>query len=212
MDSLRTIFVLFLALVSPLQGAATIEGKVNLAAAPKIPSPASNVRYQNKPPIGPPEPRTAIVYLEGAFEPSTNRSATLEQHHYQFAPGLLGIQKGTTVEFPNQDDDYHNVFSLSKGKRFDLGRYRKEEKPASQTFDKPGVIKLYCEIHEHMRGTILVLDTPHFTRTDKNGSYRLANLPAGSYKLKAWLDEQIIWERAVELKDGETLKVDFAGK
>jgi plastocyanin len=207
----KTILLLLVALI-PVRGAAVVEGKVNLAAAPKLPSPPSTARYQNKPPIGPPEPRTAIVYLEGTFPASTNKAAKLEQRHYQFAPGLLAVQKGTTVEFPNFDDDYHSVFSLSKSKRFDLGRYRKEEKPATQTFNAPGVVRLYCDIHEHMRATILVLDTPYFTRTDKNGNFKLEGLPAGSYKLKAWLEEQIIWERPVELKDGETLKVDISGK
>jgi plastocyanin len=211
MGILRTI-LLCLALVPALHAAATIEGKVNLAGVKKASGPPSTARYQNKPPIGPPEPRSAVVYLEGVFEPSTNKIAKLEQRHYQFAPGLLAIQKGTTVEFPNQDDEYHNVFSFSKPRRFDLGKYRKEEKPASQTFNESGVVRLFCEIHEHMRGTILVLDTPHFARTDKEGNYRLENLPSGSYKLKAWLDEQVIWERPVELKDGQSLKVDFTGK
>ena len=212
MNSLRKILAFLLTIVPTAYAGATVEGKVNLAAAPKSPSQIANARYQNKPPVGPPDPRTAVVYLEGVFPPSTNLTAKLEQNHYQFAPGLLAIQKGTTVEFPNRDDDYHNVFSLSKSKRFDLGRYRKEEKPATQTFTQPGVIRLFCEIHEHMRGTILVLETPHFVRTDKDGNFKLENLPAGSYKLKAWLEEQTIWERPVELKDGQTLKVDFQGK
>jgi len=115
-------------------------------------------------------------------------------------------------EFPNFDDEYHNVFSYSKSKRFDLGRYRKDEKPAVQVFDQPGVVRLRCEIHEHMRGTILVLDTPCFTKTDTNGVYRLENAPAGNFVLKAWVDEKTIYERSVEVKPGETLKVDFPGK
>jgi hypothetical protein len=133
----------------------------------------------------------------------------MEQKHFQFAPGILPIQKGTSVEFPNLDDAYHNVFSYSKAKRFDLGRYRKDEKPAALVFDKPGVAKLYCEIHEHMRGTILVLDTPYFVKTDSSGKYRLDHLPTGKYTLKAWIDEKTVLEKPVELKDGDTIKVDF---
>ena len=136
----------------------------------------------------------------------------MEQRHFQFAPGILPIRTGTVVEFPNLDDGYHNVFSYSKPKRFDLGRYRKDEKPPSLVFDKPGVVKLFCEIHEHMRGTILVLDTPFFTKTDTAGGYRLEHLPGGKYTLKAWLDEKTVWEQPVELSDSDRLRVDFPRK
>lgn len=194
---------------------ATIEGVVQLPKA--TPSASSPARYQNKiqGEVGPPDPPAAVVYLEGNFpaSPATNPpSVRMEQKRFQFAPGVLPIQKGTSVEFPNLDDAYHNVFSYSKTKRFDLGRYRKDEKPAALVFDKPGVVKLYCEIHEHMRGVILVLDTPYFVKTDATGKYRLEHLPAGRYMLKAWLDEKTILERPVELKDGEVAKVEFSSK
>jgi hypothetical protein len=136
----------------------------------------------------------------------------MEQKCYQFAPALLAIQTGTPVEFPNMDDGYHNVFSYSKPKRFDLGRYRKDEKPPTLIFDKAGVVKLYCEIHQHMRGTILVLDTPYFIKTGAKGDYRLEHLPAGKFTLVAWVDEKTEWERSVELRDGEVLHVEFTGK
>lgn len=194
---------------------AIVEGIVQLPkVTPKVPNTA---RYQNtiQGEVGLPDPPVAVVYLEGNFpiHPATNVSSVqMQQKHYQFAPGILPIQKGTSVDFPNLDDAYHNVFSYSKAKRFDLGRYRKDEKPAAILFDKPGVIKLYCEIHEHMRGTILVLDTPYFVKTDASGKYRLEHLPTGKYTLKAWVDEKTIYNRAVDLKDGETLKVDFEQK
>jgi hypothetical protein len=155
------------------------------------------------------------VYLEGLFPAKPTNALTpriLGQRNLQFAPALLPIQKGTVVEFPNYDDLYHNVFSYSKTKRFDLGRYRKDERPAAQLFDKPGVVKLNCEIHEHMRGIILVLDTPYFTKTDTNGHYRLESLPAGRFTLKAWLNEKTTWQREVELQAGKTVGVDFSGK
>jgi plastocyanin len=191
---------------------ATVEGTVQLPKA--IPSGSSPARYQNKiqGEVGPPDPPAAVVYLEGNF-PATSAtnppSVRMEQKRFQFAPGILPVQKGTSVEFPNLDDAYHNVFSYSKAKRFDLGRYRKDEKPAALVFDKPGVVKLYCEIHEHMRGTILVLDTPYFVKTDAVGKYRLEHLPAGKYMLKVWIDEKTVLEKPVELKDGDTIKVDF---
>lgn len=210
---MKLVSILLLCALMPLARAgAVVEGQVNLALIPKTPPVKPNVRYQNKIEIAQPEPPTAVVYLEGAFPPSTNKHARLEQKNYQLHPALLPVEKGTTIEFPNRDDDYHSLFSFSKPKRFDLGQYRKDDSPASQTFNTPGVVRLFCEIHEHMRGVILVLETPYFARTDKDGKYRLENLPAGSYKLKAWLDEKVVLEKSVELKDGETLKVDFTAK
>jgi plastocyanin len=198
-----------------LRADATVEGTVQL---PKVtPAVPNTARYQNKivGEVGPPDPPVAVIYLEGNF-PATSitnaRSVKMEQKHYQFAPGILPIQKGTSVEFPNLDDAYHNVFSYSRTRRFDLGRYRKDEKPTALIFDKPGVVKLYCEIHEHMRGTILVLDSPYFVKTDPSGKYRLEHLPTGTYAVKAWVNEKTIYSKTVDLKDGETLKVDFPEK
>jgi len=193
------------------RGGARIEGTVALGSAGPKPAPVS--RYQAKTPVGPPEPVSAVVYLEGNFpHASTTNSVEMGQKNYQFTPGVLPIQKGSTITFPNFDDDYHNVFSFSKAKRFDLGKYRKDERPASQKFDEAGVVKLFCEIHEHMRGTILVLDTPYFVKTDKDGKFALENLPAGSFKLKAWLDEKMVLEKTVDLVDGKTVRVEFGGK
>lgn len=205
-----------LALVSSLAASAhaqaVVEGTVQLPARPA--EMAVNQRYQTAGAVvGAPEPPKAVVYLEGTFPaPATNATVMMGQKNLQFAKGLLPIQSGSLVTFPNEDEVYHNVFSYSKIKRFDLGRYRKDDKPAAQKFDKPGAVKLFCEIHEHMRATILVLDTPHFTTTGADGRYTLTNLPPGQFTLKAWLDEKLILEKRVELKAGETNHVDFPGK
>jgi plastocyanin len=193
---------------------ATVEGKVTL------PQPSAeqvtNQRYQNSAEAvtGPSDPPTAVVYLEGNFAnvASPPRPAEMAQKNINFDPNLLPIRAGTTVTFPNLDDTYHNVFSYSKTKRFDLGRYRKNEKPESVMFDKPGVVTLHCEVHGTMRGTILVLDTPFFQKTNLNGGYRLRELPAGHYVVKAWLTENDIRSREVDLKSGTTLHVDFPAK
>jgi hypothetical protein len=132
------------------------------------------------------------------------------QKDLSFVPALLPIQKGTKVEFPNEDDTYHNIFSYSPAKRFDLGRYRKEEHPIpSVMFDQPGLITLRCDIHEHMRGLILVLDTSHFVITDPEGHYRLTNLPRGKFTLKAWIDSRTTKAQPVEIKGTSALHVDF---
>jgi len=196
-----------------VHGQASIVGKV---ALPKLEVPAvTPLRYPGQiGEVAPPDPPVAVVYFEGSVPNVTSHSAAvtnqvLRQRGMQFHPALLPIQVGTAVAFPNGDDFYHNVFSYSKPKRFDLGRYRKDDRPPIEIFDKPGVVKLYCDIHQHMRGVILVLDTPYFTSTDTNGLYELRNLPAGNYVLKAWVDEKHVGEKPVSLKPGQRLHEDF---
>jgi plastocyanin len=203
-----------LVLVSQCSGHAQsiIEGSVSLPKA----EPVSAVppRYAGQVgEVAPPDPPVAVVYLEGQFAAAPTNAASVTnqmlQLGMQFRPALLPIQVGMAVAFPNGDDFYHNVFSYSKTKRFDLGRYRKYDHPPVEVFDKPGVVKLYCEIHQHMRGVILVLDTPYFTRTQTNGVYQLPNLPEGNYVLKAWIDEKHVYEKPVNLKPDQRLHVDF---
>ena len=118
------------------------------------------------------DPPTAVVYLEGPFaKPAAQATAQMAQKDLAFVTPLLPVQVGTKVEFPNLDDTYQRPI------------------PA-QIFDAVGLVTLRCEIHEHMRGLILVLDTPHFTRSDTDGRYRLAGLPAGRYTLKAWTNSK----------------------
>ena len=134
----------------------------------------------------------------------------MAQKNILFAPDLVAVRAGTAVDFPNLDDTYHNVFSYSKAKRFDLGRYRPDERPIpSEVFDTPGLVTLRCDIHEHMRGLILVLNTPYFVTTDTNGRFRLNALPSGHYVLKAWIDSKTTREQQVDLKSGAILHVDF---
>lgn len=189
-----------------------IEGTVVLTGKPMGPPPASHYGL-NAGQVAASPKQLAVVYLEvpGAKKSPPAKPLLMVQSGYQFAPGVLAVQTGTQVVFPNNDSDYHNVFSFSKTKRFDLGRFRKDETPPALTFDKAGVVRLYCEIHQHMRGVILVLDTPHFAITDADGRYRLSGLPAGTWQLKAWLDEKTTIMQDVTVTPGKTLRVDFAG-
>ena len=136
----------------------------------------------------------------------------MAQKNMLFAPDLVAVHTGGMVEFPNLDDTYHNVFSYSKAKRFDLGRYRKEEKPGTVVFDKPGIVTVHCEIHDRMRGTVLVLDSSYFQKTDSAGHYRLEHLPTGHFTVKAWINESDVRVRAVDLKEGARLHLDFPAK
>lgn len=192
-------------------GQATIEGRVELPKERVAPVMTKRYEVVTKGGVLSTNPPLAVVYLEGApAKKATSATAEVTQREMEFIPALLPIQMGTKVEFPNEDDTYHNIFSYSPTKRFDLGRYRPEERPVpSVVFDKPGLVTLRCDIHDHMRGLILVLETPHFTTTDAQGNFRLSGLPAGRFVLKAWINSRTVREKVVELKPGATLHVDF---
>jgi len=200
--------------VVSLMGQGTVKGKAALPASKK--SSVSSQRYANiAGKVGTPKGKVGVVWVEGDFSGLTNKAPseiTIGQKDFQFAVSALPIQVGTRVTFPNHDDAYHNVFSYSKAKRFDLGRYLKDEATPAVIFDKPGIVRLYCEIHEHMSATIVVVDSPYFTTTDTEGKFTLSGVPAGKYTLKAWLGKKTIVEKAVDLKDGETLSAELLGK
>ena len=207
----RLLPCFLLALCAAARGQATIEGRVELPKAHR--TPVMNKRYEvvTRGGVIATSPPMAVVYLEGSF-PKAGASVMkkMEQKDLTFLPLLLPVQVGTKVEFPNLDDTYHNIFSYSPAKRFDLGRYRPDERPIpSQVFDVPGLVTLRCDIHEHMRGLILVLETPYFVKTEPDGRFRLTGLPVGPHLLKVWLDSRTTLERAVELKAGATLRVDL---
>jgi plastocyanin len=194
-----------------LSASATVEGRVELPKSHSAPVQAKRYEIVTKGGVLSTQPPLAVVYLDGAFpRPASSPVKQVAQKDLTFIPALLPIQVGTKVEFPNLDDTYHNIFSYSPAKRFDLGRYRPEERPIpSEVFDKPGLVTLRCDIHEHMRGLILTLNTPYFVMTDTAGHFRLDRLPAGHYTLKAWIDSRTTREKPVELKNGQTLHVDF---
>lgn len=214
MMSLRIgLFCLWIGVVTATAWAqATIEGRVELPKTHSAPVMTKRYEIVTKGGVIATNPPLAVVYLEGKFEkPAAQPVEQMAQKDLMFSPSLLPIRVGTRVEFPNLDEDtYHNIFSYSSAKRFDLGRYRSDERPVpSQVFDTPGLVTLRCDIHEHMRGVILVLDTPHFVMTDAEGNYRLTGVPAGRYTLKAWLNSKTTLERPVELQSGAVARVDF---
>jgi plastocyanin len=198
-------------LPAALLASAAVEGGVELPKSHSAPVQAKRYQIVTKGGVLSTQPPLAVVYLDGPFpQPASLPAKQVTQKDLTFIPSLLPVRVGTKVEFPNLDDTYHNIFSYSPAKRFDLGRYRPDERPIpTQVFDKPGLVILRCDIHEHMRGLILVLNTPHFVMTDTHGRFRLEGLPAGHYTLKAWIDSRTTREKSVELKSGETLHVDF---
>jgi len=197
----------------PISGLANgvIEGRVELPKAHSAPIMAKRYEIVTHGNILSTQPPLAVVYLEGSFPKSSSLpTKQIAQKDLAFVPPLLAVEVGTRIEFPNLDDTYHNIFSYSPAKRFDLGRYRPEERPIpSEIFETPGLVTLRCDIHQHMRGLILVLNTPHFVVTEPDGRFRLSGLPSGHYTLKAWIDSKTTRERPVDLKSGETMHADF---
>ena len=192
-------------------GQAAIEGRVELPKTSVAPVVIKRYEIVTKGGIVATKPPLAVVYLEGSFpKRSPSGEKQMLQKDLNFVPALLPVQVGTKVTFPNLDDTYHNIFSFSPAKRFDLGRYRADETPIpSVVFDVPGLVTLRCDIHEHMRALILVLDTPHFALSDSEGRFRLSGLPAGHHTLKAWISSKTTLERPVELSSGSTLRVNL---
>ncbi len=162
------------------------------------------------------ERRDAVVYIEtapqGAFEGGSPMHATMSQRNETFVPHVLAVRVGTVVDFPNDDTIYHNVFSLSRSKRFDLGRYAKGQSK-SILFDEPGIVRVFCDIHSHMNAFILVFAHRFFNATDGQGRYRIDQVPPGTYTLAAWYEGSVRQTRSVTVPpDGTTVDVDFAVK
>lgn len=163
--------------------------------------------------VGPPPPAVAAIWLEapGLSAPAQPPRLSFTQKAYQFAQSLLVVPRGTVVEFPNEDPDYHNIFSLSRPLRFDLGRYKPDEKPQpSVTFDRPGLVRLQCEIHEHMKALVRVVDSPHFTTSDTQGKFTLTGVPAGTYTLHAQTDEKNLWRATITVVPRQVTPVSLS--
>jgi plastocyanin len=154
----------------------------------------------------------SVVYLEsaprGAFERIEPGRVVMDQRNETFVPHLLAVTTGTIVDFPNGDPFYHNVFSLSKAARFDLGRYP-SGKLKSVQFTRPGIVRVFCEIHSHMNAYILVFSHPFFAVTDDAGRFRIENIPPGTYNVIAWNEGTGSEPKPVTVPDGGTSEADF---
>jgi len=200
------------ALPAPGQGTGTVTGMVPLPkrAAGRIAVEKYTGSISGKV-VKAPAPR-AGVWLEGPGASAETHPAAvvMGQRGYQFADSLVIVATGTTISFPNEDNDFHNVFSLSQPKRFEIGRYKKEETPApSQTFTKPGIVRLGCQIHDHMRAYILVVDSRWRSVTDGAGRFSLTGIAPGTYTLHAQLDEKTRWSTPVRVEAGRKTEALF---
>jgi plastocyanin len=127
-----------------------------------------------------------VVYLTGFAQPGQPAPATLGQRNERFEPKLLPIVAGQTVLFPNFDRLYHNVFSVSPVKPFDLGQYRSTDPARSVVFESPGLVPVYCNIHPHMISYVVVLENPAYAVTGTDGRFEIPAAPPGPVTVNAW--------------------------
>jgi plastocyanin len=193
-------------------GTARLSGRV-----PVLPrKPGASVKDYGPPPafkVDKPEPATSAVWVGSgapAADPARTAPVRIEQRGYQFRPALAVVQAGTPVVFPNEDQLYHSVFSKSAPKRFDLGRFRKGEEPPAVVMETPGLVQLFCEVHEHMRANLVVVDTPWFAVTDTEGRFSIDGIAPGKHVVSVWLSPKQTVTREVELAAGQALEVDWS--
>ena len=177
--------------------------------------------YQDVSPQPPPaipeerqdEWRNIVIYLETTesmpvLTGSQGGNPQITQLGETFFPHVLPVVKGSTVQFPNEDPIFHNVFSLSRTKTFDLGRYPMGDS-RSVTFEEPGIVPVFCHLHSDMSAIVLVLDNPYFAVPDNSGEYRIENIPAGVYTLVAWHERSERVELRIEIKPGEETELNI---
>ncbi len=157
------------------------------------------------------EAREAVVYFRPTTAVAVEAAAspvTMSMERKQFQPRALPITVGTTVSFPNFDRILHNVFSPSGGNRFDLGLYGESE-GETQLFDQPGLVRVYCNVHQDMVGHVLVLDTPYFTRPDGQGRFSLEVAGEVSGELFVWHERASLWRQSLDAEPADPLNIDL---
>lgn len=151
-----------------------------------------------------------VVYIDQPLGdkplPPAKPLQVVVQQDASFAPHVLPVVVGTTVDWPNKDVIFHNAFSFSEAKPFDLGMYK--DKTKSVTFDKPGRVDVFCSIHTSMHCIILVLENPFYATTDAKGKFTIPNVPAGTYRLKAWHERLPSQTKEVKVPESGEVRVD----
>jgi plastocyanin len=195
------------------QSTGSITGTVTLTAVRGLPSSTSVYGRRGvapKPAVAGPETRNVVVHLVGQKsigDPAPVR-ARIAQRGEQFVPSVVAIPVGSTVDFPNEDPFFHNVFSLSKVATFDLGRYPSGE-IRSRQFVRPGIVKVFCHLHSQMNALIVVLDHPWFTTPAETGLFTLPDIPAGDHTVAAWHERVGERRERVRVMPGQATRVSF---
>jgi plastocyanin len=194
---------------APLTVTGTISGTVTIQA----PAPRRRTadRYAGSATTSVVQTLSAVVYLRGAIpgapSPVNNANSTMAQHDSSFAPSTISLMAGGSVSFPNGDPFFHNVFSYSGPKRFDLGRYPQGDSK-EVVFDKTGVVEVFCEVHAQMAGVIVVTENPYHAVVASDGSFVIADVPVGEYTLVVWHAEHSETERSVSVTEGGNVRIE----
>jgi plastocyanin len=159
------------------------------------------------------EQSRVVVYLEGAgpvASPDSGEPVTMqiEQQDRRFVPDLLVVPVGSTVLFPNMDPIFHNIYSLSKPKSFDLGSYDRGQ-TRRVVFPKPGIVEIYCHLHPNMAATVLVTSNRWFARPDSAGHFRIPNVPPGQYTVVAWHKSSGVFRKKITVEAGHDATATF---
>jgi plastocyanin len=174
---------------------------------PTSPYPTRNVPAPALAPVS--ELRHVVVYWKGATpRPVTAMKVEIRQRHETFVPRVVAVTVGSSVTFPNDDPIYHNVFSLSRARTFNLGRY-----PRGHTrdvhFSRPGIVKVFCDIHSHMSATVMVFDHPWFAVPGEDGEFELTGVPGGEREITAWHERLGDTTQRVLVEAGRAATADF---
>jgi plastocyanin len=213
--------LLFWTLVAAEAGAGTITGTVRAQGKQGMDTDPSSGKYDSRQfkfveRVNYDEMHDFVVYIDGPVgakvaapeKPVQVVTQRVSQKGAVFVPHILPVMMGTTVEWPNNDTIYHNVFSMSETKPFDLGLY-KSPQVKKVTFDKPGRVDVFCSIHTRMNCVVLVLENPYFSNTNEKGQYAITNVPAGLYKLKAWGERLPSQTSEIRVPENGEVKADF---
>jgi len=152
--------------------------------------------------------KDVVVWLEGgrAGSPAAPTKIVLDQRQLQFKPHVLAVAVGTQVEMPNSDRVFHNVFSFHNGKRFDLGLYPVGT-AKTVTFDRPGLSRIFCNIHPNMAAYVMAVESAYFAVSDSQGQFAMAGVPIGSYTYRAWRPGGQTTTGTVAVEGGKRLEI-----
>ena len=198
---------------TPADGFGTVTGAITLALISRPLSVADYVSRHVRQPTTDrwPEIRNVLVYVDGFPPPAVLPAgrANIRQVDESFEPRVLAVTRGSTVEFPNDDPFFHNVFSLSRAASFDLGRYRRGVS-RGYTLDQAGIVKIFCDLHSHMSAVVIVLDHPYFATPDDDGRFVLDNVPPGKFNIAAWHERVGSSTQTIVIEPRSTSHVEFS--
>jgi plastocyanin len=194
------------------QRPAVVRGRVEIGIPISMKRPASAypTRAVSSPALASAsELRHVVVYLKDA-PPRHVRSTKVEirQRDENFVPRVVAVPVGSEVAFPNDDPIYHNVFSLSRPRNFNLGRYPRGHTRRVQ-FERPGIVKVFCDIHSHMSATVMVFNHPWFVVPDEEGRFELTAVPAGEREVTAWHERLGDTTHQIRVEGGRIAEADF---